>query len=124
MKRFALICLGCSATGAAIIGAVTPGVPSTPFLLVALWAFSQSSQRLHNWLMHTPILKNAMIEVQNYQEHKAIKKNVKIFAQVCAWGSFILVAFTSSILLVKIIVFFAALSSSIAMKRIKTLKEE
>jgi uncharacterized membrane protein YbaN (DUF454 family)/N-acetylglutamate synthase-like GNAT family acetyltransferase len=33
-----------------LIGTVLPLVPTTPFMLVALWAFSSSSQRFHDWL--------------------------------------------------------------------------
>jgi uncharacterized membrane protein YbaN (DUF454 family) len=49
-KRFAFLTLGwlCVALGA--IGIVVPGLPTTPFMLVALWAFSKSSLRFRRWL--------------------------------------------------------------------------
>ncbi len=48
--RYALIGLGwvCVALGA--IGIVVPGMPTTVFLLIALWAFSKSSERFRSWL--------------------------------------------------------------------------
>jgi uncharacterized protein len=37
------------------IGTVLPLVPTTPFMLLALWAFSVGSERFHKWLYEHPV---------------------------------------------------------------------
>ncbi|WP_442918177.1 YbaN family protein [Magnetococcus sp. PR-3] len=38
-----------------IIGAFLPVLPTTPFMLLALWAFSKGSEHLHRWLYDHPL---------------------------------------------------------------------
>ncbi len=48
--RYGLIGFGWVNVGLGAIGLVVPGMPTTVFLLVALWAFSKSSERFRTWL--------------------------------------------------------------------------
>jgi uncharacterized protein len=54
--RYALIAFGWANVGVGIIGIFIPGLPTTVFLLLALWAFSRSSARFNNWLYNHPRL--------------------------------------------------------------------
>jgi uncharacterized membrane protein YbaN (DUF454 family) len=51
-RRWAYATLGWVFFSLGVIGLLLPIVPTTPFMLLALWAFSNSSQRFHDWLYH------------------------------------------------------------------------
>lgn len=50
-KRILLIILGWFSLITGIIGIFLPLLPTTPFVLLAAWCFSKSSERFHTWLM-------------------------------------------------------------------------
>ena len=59
------------------IGALVPGLPTTIFMLLALWAFSRSSKRFHDWLYNHPFFGPPL---QLWHEHRVIPKNAKILS--------------------------------------------
>lgn len=87
LKRTLLIALGLVATALAIAGAILPGLPTTPFLLVALWAFARSSSRLYGLIHRIPLLKTGLAEAQRFEERGTVRLPVKIVALSFAWGS-------------------------------------
>jgi len=59
------------------IGVVVPGMPTTVFLIVALWAFSKSSDRFHSWLWNHPRFGQPL---QNWHTHRVIPMRAKLLA--------------------------------------------
>lgn len=90
-KKIAYLLLGLITTGLGILGVWLPGLPTTVFLLIALWAFSRSSPRLHSWLSHLPLLKHALKEAHRYEKERTIAPATKVISQSSAWVSAIAV---------------------------------
>ena len=78
-------CLGMAALGLAVLGAVLPLLPTTPFLLVAAYGFARSSQRWHDWLMRHRVF-GPLIE--NWRAHGAIGRRTKIISVISIIGVF------------------------------------
>lgn len=96
MQRYLLIATGFLATGLAIIGAILPGLPTTPFLLIALWAFARSNRKLYNYLEKIPLLRSALAEAHRFEEKRTIRLSVKFVAVSIAWVSALLTAVLTS----------------------------
>lgn len=63
--------------GLALAGVALPLLPTTPFLLVAAWAFARSSPRLDAWLRAHPRLGPALAA---WEERRAIPLKAKAAA--------------------------------------------
>jgi uncharacterized membrane protein YbaN (DUF454 family) len=77
VKRWLWASLGWTFFGTGVVGAFLPVIPTTPFMLLALWAFSKSSSRLHDYLWNHP--KYGPL-VRAWHKYGAIPIRTKIFA--------------------------------------------
>lgn len=77
--RILWICLGlvCVALGA--VGVFVPLLPTTPFMLLAAFAFARSSPRLHKWLIEHKVFGPLIL---NWQAHGAISARAKVLSVV------------------------------------------
>ena len=72
-----------------MLGVIVPLLPTTPFLLVAAFAFMRSSQRLHDWLVNHPLFGTL---IDDWHRHKAIGRPAKIAAVVSMVAVFLIAA--------------------------------
>ena len=75
IKKTIFICIGCIMLGIGAIGAVIPLLPSFPFLLVSAICFANSSEKLHNWFIHTKLYKK---NLESYVKGKGMTKKAKL----------------------------------------------
>jgi uncharacterized membrane protein YbaN (DUF454 family) len=78
-------------TGA--IGAVVPLLPTTPFLLIAAFAFARSSERLTRWLHEHPKFGPL---IDNWQRHGSIDRRSKLVSMIVIVATPILTLFTGA----------------------------
>jgi uncharacterized membrane protein YbaN (DUF454 family) len=86
-KRLLWLTVGLTALACGIAGVVLPLVPTTPFLLVAAFAFARSSPTLHDWLISHPHLGSSL---RHWNEHGAISKRTKTSAAAVMAGTLVL----------------------------------
>lgn len=76
LRGFYLI-LGFAFVGLGAVGVVLPGLPTTPFMLLAAWMFSKSSPRFHAWLWHH---RTFGPYVRDWEQHRVIPLRAKILS--------------------------------------------
>ncbi|MCW9033700.1 MAG: YbaN family protein [Rhodospirillales bacterium] len=88
--KILLLAFGWLCVGLGALGAFMPVLPTTPFLLLALWAFSRSSKRFHDWLYTHPKFGPSL---RAWRDHKVVPLRAKILAVTTMMVSFIYVTF-------------------------------
>ena len=80
--------------GLGAVGAVVPGLPTTVFMLLAVWAFSKSSKRFHDWLYGHKLFGPP---IQQWHTHRVIPRKAKWLSIVTMTGSFTYLVFFTEV---------------------------
>ena len=78
-KRIVLILIGVVSLALGALGVFLPLLPTTPFVLVSAFAFANSSERLHQWLLDHNVFGPL---IANWRSHGAISRRTKIVSLV------------------------------------------
>ena len=77
LKRAMLVAAGLLSLLLGLLGAVLPGLPTTPFVLLAAACFAQASPRLHQWLVQHRWLGPM---VRDWEAHHTLPLRIKWLA--------------------------------------------
>ncbi len=88
LRQTLLVAAGLVALGLGLIGIVLPGLPTTPFVLLAAACFARASPRLHRWLTNHRYLGPM---VRDWEANRSLPLHVKWIA-ITMMGTMVLLS--------------------------------
>ncbi len=79
--------LGWTSVGLAVIGAITPGIPTAPFVILAGYFFIRSSPEAHEWLRRSRWFGGIL---RDWEAHHGVRRSIRNVAVALIGGSMIL----------------------------------
>jgi uncharacterized membrane protein YbaN (DUF454 family) len=73
-RRVAYQALGWTSVGMAVVGAILPGIPTAPFVVLAGYFFIRSSPEAHQWLRQSRWFGTIL---RDWEDHRAIRRSVR-----------------------------------------------
>lgn len=103
LRALPWLILGWGAVALGFIGVVLPILPTTPFLLLAAFAFGKSSPRLRQWLLDHSLFGGP---IRDWESYGAIRPRFKIMA--CTAMALVLLvsimsSFSPTILIIQVV---------------------
>ncbi|MDE0262380.1 MAG: YbaN family protein [Bryobacterales bacterium] len=80
LRRWLFLALGGFFVGLGSVGVVLPGIPTTPFLLLASYFFVRSSPALHRRLLRSKLFGPTL---RDWQRHRGVKRRTKWISIGC-----------------------------------------
>ena len=87
MIRYLMISLGTIFLALGAIGVVVPGLPTTPFLLLAAAFYVRSSERLYSWLLNHKVFGKI---VRDFRETRSISIRTKLISTGTMWAMIVI----------------------------------
>ena len=116
--RWMLIGSGMICVGLGVIGILLPGLPTTPFLLLAAYCFARSSEHFHNWLLNHRWLGSY---VRNFEEGRGMTRPAKATTLLVMWLSFgVTIVFFVPLAWAQVAMFLLGLSVTVYLLRLPT----
>ena len=120
-QRYLYRLAGIISFGLGMLGVVLPLLPTTPFLLLSVWCYARSSEKLYYWLIYHRIFGEF---IRNYRDKKGIPLKIKIWVLTLLWGTISYSAFVVvDLVWVKILLMIIAIGVSIHILQFPTLKK-
>jgi uncharacterized membrane protein YbaN (DUF454 family) len=118
LLKYVFLIIGTISFVLGFLGIFIPLLPTTPLLLLASFCFVRSSKRINDWLINHRLFGSY---INDYLNHRALKKRVKIYALILLWVSLIFSAILISKIYLGIILVIIGTVVSIHIIRLKTM---
>lgn len=118
MKKIFLNVLGIICVILGTLGIFLPILPTTPFLLLASWAFVKSSDTLYEWLMNHKVLG---LYIRSYIKYKGVSRTHKIMAIITLWFTMSLSMYLVDKNTIKYLLIFIGTCVTIHILKLRTL---
>ncbi|MCH8978811.1 MAG: YbaN family protein [Armatimonadetes bacterium] len=82
IRRAAFTVMGIALVGIGLVGVFLPGLPTTIFMILALFCFKKGSARLENWLLRHRVFGPTL---RDWERNHAIKRRTKVVAVTTMW---------------------------------------
>ena len=80
--RTAYTIMGLALVGIGFVGVFVPVLPTTIFMILALFCFKKGSARLENWLLRNKVFGPTL---RDWDKNHAIKRRTKVIAVTTMW---------------------------------------
>jgi uncharacterized membrane protein YbaN (DUF454 family) len=91
-KRVVWILIGTMSGALGLIGVILPGLPTTPFSLLTVFAYSKGSKRFYTWFIQTKLYQK---NLQSFHERRSMsrkqRKMLMIWSDLVVGISFVMV---------------------------------